>query len=168
MAKTPKYKPYIIYSIAALAFLVLMLSMISILPPTPGSQGVPNTALTKRTWMNSPNDIINSITQINRIKENLVVIDPGHGGDDPGAIYPYDKSNQTNPQVKEKDLNLDISLKLYQMLRKSGIRVHMTRQDDITLKSDDRGELANHMNAALFVSIHNNSYKENRCPAKHI
>lgn len=96
-----------------------------------------------------------------RIAEKLVVIDPGHGGVDMGAIYPFietdSKVAQEIAQVKEKDLNLAISLMLYDMLKKSGIRVEMTRHEDITLELIDRVELANSLNASLFVSIHNNA-----------
>ncbi len=156
MAKIDKYRP-LVCGLAAIALLVIAISMIT---TTFRSHEVATTSYARNhTWLNSPNDIINSIAQIHRIKESLIVIDPGHGGDDPGAIYPYDKTNHHNIIVKEKDLNLDISLKLGDLLRKSGIKVQMTRNDDINLKTEDRGELANRLNAALLVSIHNNYYK---------
>ncbi len=104
----------------------------------------------------SPSGMV-SILNNERIKDKLVVIDPGHGGDDFGAIYPSDRTDPSLIQVKEKDLNLDISLKLYEMLQKSGIRVEMTRQDDRILTLDDRVNMANGEKAALLLSIHNNS-----------
>jgi bla regulator protein BlaR1 len=91
-----------------------------------------------------------------KIKDKLVVIDPGHGGDDLGGIYPIDETDASRIQVKEKDLNLDISLKLYEMLKKSGIKVEITRMDDRSLTLDDRINMANADNAALVLSIHNN------------
>ncbi len=90
-----------------------------------------------------------------RIKDMLVVIDPGHGGSENGATYPASAGN--NAAVKEKDLNLDISLKLYALLRNAGLNVQMTRQDDRDVSLYDRGDFANKLNASLFVSVHNNS-----------
>lgn len=157
MAKLSKRGTYIVFGITAIA---LLLAIVSALTNSRSSHEVTNTSFTSNiTWLNSPNDIINSITQIHKIKDNLVVIDPGHGGDDPGAVYPHDKTNPKNVEVKEKDFNLDISLKLAEMLKGSGIRVEMTRKDDSNLKIEDRGEQANRLNAALFVSVHCNSYK---------
>ena len=94
---------------------------------------------------------------ISTIKEKLVLIDPGHGGDDPGAVYPLEATDADAALVKEKDLNLEISLMLYDMLKKSGIRVEMTRYEDLALGLADRVEMANRLDASLFISIHNNA-----------
>ena len=83
-----------------------------------------------------------------KAKNKIVVIDAGHGGRDPGAIY---------QGVNEKDLNLDISLRLYRMLKDAGIRVYMTRMNDTFVELGDRAKYANNLNASLFVSIHNNA-----------
>jgi N-acetylmuramoyl-L-alanine amidase len=91
-----------------------------------------------------------------KIKDKLVLIDPGHGGEDFGGTYPVDASDSSLVQVKEKDLNLDIALKLYEMLQKSGIKVEMTRMDDRTLSLDERVNMAKADNAVLVLSIHNN------------
>ncbi|WP_273225900.1 M56/M15 family metallopeptidase [Geosporobacter ferrireducens] len=85
-----------------------------------------------------------------KAKDKLVLVDAGHGGEDPGAIY----TKPDNSQVKEKDLNLQISLLLYDMLKTSGIKVELTRQEDIAMKLSERAELANKLNASLLVSIH--------------
>lgn len=92
-----------------------------------------------------------------QIKNKLVIIDPGHGGDDFGAVYPFVQSDISLIQVKEKDMNLDIALKLYAMLKHSGIKVAMTRTDDRTLTLDERIKIANGSNAALVLTIHNNN-----------
>ncbi len=92
------------------------------------------------------------------LKGKLVLIDPGHGGQDLGATYP--SMNPTNPQtnqVKEKDLNLDIALKLKAMLEKSGLRVAMSRQDDSMVSPPDVVKWARAQNGVFLVSIHNNS-----------
>ena len=94
------------------------------------------------------------------IRDKVVVIDPGHGGSESGAIYPSGASVSKSVQVREKDLNLDISRRLYALLKDSGISAQMTRQDDRYVDLYDRGDFANRVNASLFVSVHNN-YDDN-------
>lgn len=93
------------------------------------SQGVNNTT---RSWDRTP----------------VVVIDPGHGGRLPGAIY---------GGVMEKDLNLDIARRLNALLKEEGIKTYMTRYNDSHVSLYSRAALANRVNADLFVSIHNNA-----------
>lgn len=81
-------------------------------------------------------------------KDKLVVIDPGHGGSDPGAIY---------KSMVEKELNLDIAKRLDALLEKKGVKTFMIREDDSYVALYERAYIANRMNAALFISIHNNS-----------
>jgi N-acetylmuramoyl-L-alanine amidase len=78
-----------------------------------------------------------------------IVLDPGHGGSDPGAIG----SNG----LQEKTVNLDISLKVAQILRERGATVIMTRTGDTYVDLYERPEIANRNDADLFVSIHSNS-----------
>jgi len=78
----------------------------------------------------------------------VVVIDPGHGGYEPGAIH---------GGIKEKDLNLDIALRLEKLLKNEGITVYMTRKDDSYVGLYSRSGLANSVNADMLVSIHNNA-----------
>lgn len=82
------------------------------------------------------------------LEGKLIVVDPGHGGSEPGAIV---------NNVKEKDINLDISLKLQKFLEDNGATVHMTRESDIFVDLYARAGIANEINADLFVSIHNNT-----------
>ncbi|HEX5184284.1 MAG TPA: N-acetylmuramoyl-L-alanine amidase [Allosphingosinicella sp.] len=78
----------------------------------------------------------------------LVVLDPGHGGKDPGAISPFGGR-------REKDVTLAIARAIRDSLAASGrVRVAMTREDDRFLILRDRYEIARRMGAALFVSIH--------------
>jgi N-acetylmuramoyl-L-alanine amidase len=79
-----------------------------------------------------------------------VVIDAGHGGKDPGAIGVNG--------LQEKDVNLDIALKLRDDLKQAGNEVVMTRVDDHFLSLGERVDLTNTQQADLFVSIHANSY----------
>ncbi|MCR4434905.1 MAG: N-acetylmuramoyl-L-alanine amidase family protein [Clostridiales bacterium] len=81
-------------------------------------------------------------------KDKLVVIDAGHGGVEPGAIY---------GGIYEKDLNLDIALRLNALLKGKNIKTYMIRSDDIYVGLYERAYIANDLNAALFLSIHNNA-----------
>ncbi len=80
--------------------------------------------------------------------KRLVVVDPGHGGKDPGA---------TANGVREKDINLGIGLALEAVLRSRGFEVRMTRRTDVYLKLQERTDIANQANADVFVSVHANA-----------
>ncbi len=79
-----------------------------------------------------------------------VVIDPGHGGKDPGAIGVGN--------VKEKDVVLAIALRLGRLIEKKmpGVEVVFTRKDDRFIKLKERTRIANRMRAKVFISIHAN------------
>jgi len=79
----------------------------------------------------------------------VVVIDPGHGGDDPGAIGING--------VKEKNVILPIAQEVTNLLEQQGIQVIMTRNNDKAVSLQERSEIANRANADLFISIHANS-----------
>jgi N-acetylmuramoyl-L-alanine amidase len=81
-------------------------------------------------------------------KEKLVVIDAGHGGFEPGAVY---------GSLKEKDLNLDIAIRLNTLLEKKKIKTYMLRENDSYVGLYERTHIANNLNASLFLSIHNNA-----------
>jgi N-acetylmuramoyl-L-alanine amidase len=77
-----------------------------------------------------------------------VVIDPGHGGSDPGAMTGH---------VAEKDITLDLAHRLATLLRAAGFTVTLTREGDETLSLQQRVEIANAAEGDLFLSIHVNS-----------
>ena len=83
----------------------------------------------------------------------LVVVDPGHGGNDPGAV---------GHGLREKDINLLASLQLGISLKALGIDVILTREDDRFLRLDERSEKANVADADVFVSIHCNAIPQGR------
>lgn len=90
-----------------------------------------------------------SLTQVRTISINTVVVDPGHGGKDPGAI--------SRRGTKEKDINLKVAKLLKKELEKRGIEVHLTRSQDVFLTLRRRVQIAKERNADLFISIHSNS-----------
>ena len=81
----------------------------------------------------------------------VIVLDPGHGGVEPGAIGPTG--------VQEKDLTLDLARRLKVILEKLGNTVVLTRDDDRVLPLDDRTAIANRNRAILFISLHLNASK---------
>ena len=83
-----------------------------------------------------------------------IIIDPGHGGDDPGTIG--------IGGVREKDIILPISLDVAEILRKQDIEVIMTRDSDYFVSLQGRTDMANNIDADLFVSIHANAINLSR------
>lgn len=99
---------------------------------------------------------VNAIS--NKLVGKVIVIDVGHGGKDSGTVY---------KDIKEKDINLSIGLKLKKELIKYGVEVIMTREGDYDLSSpnalrrkksdfDNRIKLINESNADMYISIHIN------------
>ena len=95
-----------------------------------------------------------SITEQLGLGVHRVVIDPGHGGTDPGAI------GRTG--ATEKELTLALSRALATRLRESGYEVILTRDEDRTVSLQERTEFANSVDADLFVSMHVNSARNRK------
>lgn len=85
-----------------------------------------------------------------KYREMLIVIDPGHGGSDPGAV-------STIQKLKESNIVIEIGLELNRLLAEAGFRTYMTRVDDMRVTLQERVDVANALNADLFVSIHANA-----------
>jgi N-acetylmuramoyl-L-alanine amidase len=91
-----------------------------------------------------------SITSDNKKSDQFVVIiDPGHGGKDPGAV---------NKTIREKDVVLGIGLKLGKLINEnySDVNVIFTRNTDVFVPLIERSRIANKNKAALFISLHAN------------
>lgn len=90
------------------------------------------------------------IADLFNLRVSTIVIDPGHGGRDPGALGPAG--------TREKDVTLDVARRLRARLRSHpGYRILLTRDDDVSVSLRDRVTFANEQGADLFVSIHMNS-----------
>lgn len=87
------------------------------------------------------------------VAATTVMIDPGHGGADPGAI---------GHSLQEKDVALDIALRLKEELEERGYGVLMTRMRDEYLTLQQRVDMARNSHADLFVSIHANAHTDKR------
>ena len=82
------------------------------------------------------------------VNKRFVVIDPGHGGGDHGAI---------RGDISEKDITLDVSKRVRELLEKKGYEVFMTREIDETVSLQERVEISENLVPDMFVSIHVNS-----------
>lgn len=87
--------------------------------------------------------------------KKLIVLDPGHGGTEPGTLGQIDGE----VVIQEKELNLKISNKVLKILKEKGYNVIATRTTDKYVGLTTRADIANSANADLFVSIHNNSFE---------
>ena len=93
--------------------------------------------------------------------QNVICIDAGHGGSDPGKVG--------DPDILEKDINLSLALKLQKVLEKNNFKVYMTRNGDYNLAdskdNQKRSDLANRKqiifenDPSAVISIHQNSYR---------
>ncbi|MDD5014799.1 MAG: N-acetylmuramoyl-L-alanine amidase family protein [Atribacterota bacterium] len=92
--------------------------------------------------------------------KRTVIIDPGHGGNDPGAIGPTG--------LKESEVTLGIALYLEKFLKEAGIPTYLTRNKNEFIPLENRTSFANQKNGFVFVSIHANSVLNHRPNAKGI
>ena len=86
-------------------------------------------------------------------QDTLIVLDPGHGGEDEGCAQ---------SGVEEKTINLEIALAVQNKLEELGYQVLLTRDVDQALTLEERVEFANKANADIYVSIHQNSSESSK------
>ena len=86
-------------------------------------------------------------------KKMRIVVDPGHGGKDPGAV---------RGKYREKDWNLAVGKELARLLGKGNFDVKITRDSDVFIALSERSKIANNFKADLFVSVHVNSTKNSQ------
>ncbi|MCL2231247.1 MAG: N-acetylmuramoyl-L-alanine amidase [Treponema sp.] len=119
-----------------------------------------------------PESFVSTLTgTFSRLRENdmsrfrvaVIIIDPGHGGRDPGAVGNI-SVNGKNTQVREKDIVLNVALRLRDQLiqRYPDKRILMTRDSDVTRTLDYRSDMANAVTvrdneSIIFISIHANA-----------
>lgn len=86
--------------------------------------------------------------QVPELKGKVIVLDPGHGGNDPGASGPSGS--------REKDINLQVALLVKKLLLQEEASVRLTRESDTYIGLSERPALANSLQAQVFISIHMN------------
>ena len=99
---------------------------------------------------------VDDYLQLPNVKQNKfsVVIDPGHGGPDPGAIG--------IGGIRETDVVLEVSKIVKKLLSNKGVKVKLTRNNEVDLELSPRVSFANKMDADIFVSIHANASRGKR------
>ena len=90
-----------------------------------------------------------AIVNNNPAAAHVIVLDPGHGGSDPGAV---------NGSRLEKNDNLRMGQAVRDLLQAQGQKVIMTRSSDVYVPLSERVSISNNNNAAIFVSLHRNAY----------
>jgi N-acetylmuramoyl-L-alanine amidase len=114
-----------------ITFIVMMITIVFLLPPIPKSVFAANTDI------------------LDKHKISRIVVDPGHGGKDPGAIGPAGE--------KEKDITLAVGKELAARLHEDGYEIFLTRKDDTFIPLEERTAFANRKKADLFISVHVNA-----------
>ncbi len=93
---------------------------------------------------------LSSVTTVIFTTKHIVCLDPGHGGEESGAL-------SKDKKRREQDDNLALALKVKSELEKKDVKIIMTRENDSTVSLKERCVIANNGNADLFVSLHRNS-----------
>ncbi len=125
-------------------------------PPTPSSPETPVAAEASESTLKvapEPRTDGYSLVQQLGLDVGRIVIDPGHGGHDPGTM---------SGRLREKDLVLDISRRVRKILEGRNFDVLMTRSADVFIPLEERTAIANSKGADLFVSIHVNASRSSR------
>ncbi|CAD7286405.1 N-acetylmuramoyl-L-alanine amidase [Campylobacter suis] len=112
------------------------------------SSSIKDKATTKPKQQSQTKQAPLAVNSNKKIPSLVVVIDPGHGGNDPGAV---------NGNLKEKIAVLAVSKKLAKELQKQGHKVYFTRNTDIFINLRSRTKFANDKMADLFISVHANA-----------
>lgn len=125
--------------------------------PSPRETGSPESSSPEPTEVDlppPPRSDGHSLAQQLGLEARRVIIDPGHGGHDPGTMG--------RNGLREKDLVLDISTRVAKLLENDGFEVLMTRNKDVFIPLEERTAIANSKGADLFVSIHVNASRSPR------
>ena len=121
-------------------------------PAAAGTEPVPKNAVAK-----PPDPLATGYTMLRSLGLGVrtIVLDPGHGGTDPGCLG--------KGGSREKDVVLDVAQRLRKLLvEKGGFNVILTRETDIFVPLDDRTVIANQKRADLFISIHANATRNRK------
>jgi N-acetylmuramoyl-L-alanine amidase len=102
--------------------------------------------------------ILTTLIFAHMTQAQVILIDPGHGGDEFGAQTKM-HTGHGHVQIREKDLALDVAKRIRNLLY-NDFRVFMTRSNDRTLTLQERARFAELVNAQLFISIHVNSAED--------
>ena len=120
-------------------------------PQKPSTQNPSRAEVPKPPTQSAPPSALYTPKPRPKNTRKVIVIDPGHGGVDPGAL---------GRKVYEKQVVLTFAKELARQLRSAGYEVHLTRQTDIYIPLRQRVQIARNKNADLFISIHADAIKK--------
>lgn len=120
-------------------------------PPSPTAPAVENSSTPEIQPSAKQKKYAGSLVEQLGLTIRTIMIDPGHGGKDPGAVA---------NGVQEKDINLRMARIMGRLLQEKGFEVHYTRTGDRFIPLEERTAMANAKNADLFISLHCNAYKD--------
>jgi len=124
---------------------------------TPGGVVVPVVSHTDTGWVvRTPCGDTATLTEGTPVAEATIVVDPGHGGTEPGAISPAG--------LREADVNLAVSHHLEAALEAAGVSVQLTRPGNYDVNLAPRAEIARALAPRAFVSIHHNAEPDGPSP----
>ena len=129
----------------------LPLRRASLFPPNPGTSPPGNSGVIPVPPATNPRPVIPPRVPSGR---QVVVLDPGHGGPDPGAVG--------IGGIRETDIVLDVSRQVRDILERSGVQVVMTRNAEVDVDLQPRVDIAERANATIFVSVHANAISMSR------
>lgn len=94
-------------------------------------------------------DLADQMEETSTLSDQVIVLDPGHGGDDPGAM---------NDTINEKSVTLKTVQAVKDKLEAAGATVYLTREDDSTVELGERVEISKRAGADAFISLHYDAY----------
>ncbi len=107
----------------------------------------------RKKYLKDPKRYSSNLIEQLGLDIKTIMIDPGHGGKDPGAMW---------GRLKEKNINLKLAKILGAMLARQGFRVLYTRTKDVFIPLEERTAMANSKKADLFISLHVNAHPNRR------
>ncbi|MEW9502335.1 N-acetylmuramoyl-L-alanine amidase family protein [Jeotgalibacillus marinus] len=110
--------------------------------------------VSSQSYTGSESETQERLKSDNQEASPTILIDPGHGGEDPGSIG--------FSEILEKDLTLETSKILFEKLKEAGVDVKLTREDDRYVSLDERVDLVETYNADALISIHFDSFPDDR------
>ena len=148
----------LLFLIVCAAFLLTMINLfvtaiIKVFAGSGDGLGEKDLSYKFQTWTDEEGSTqqLSTYTTTPGIAGKMIVVDAGHGGNDPGTSY---------GSILEKEYTLQMAKRLQKELERRGATVVMTRSDDSYVELERRAEIANQMRADLFVSVHIDYYED--------
>ena len=157
MAKKRKYKPltrkakFRLALVIAAGLLILALTVAALIFAVKGVL-----MLTDKIWGSDEGETLPTVSQqVDTEPVATVILDPGHGGSDGGAVAEFE-----GVEIIEKDIDVAVTEMVKALLERENIEVVLTRDEDVDMDLKERTKFANSEGADLFVSLHCNTSED--------